>query len=124
LFAAAIAASGIIFTLIFYTETLPAIADSTDSRKTGFPMRLFQSHNSHKHSLSNVSVSAMSTVSDTDTLVDPDSPSSPSTERLLSKMPQGVDDNGFGVRKRGWTFRELMRHRPVQILSVTMFLNA
>jgi hypothetical protein len=45
-------------------------------------------------------------------------------ERLLSKMPQGVDD-GFGVVKsvKEWGFRDLMGHKPMQVLSATMFLN-
>lgn len=46
-------------------------------------------------------------------------------ERLISKMPQGVDSVGYGgAEKKGWGFWELMRYRPVQILNTTMFLNA
>jgi hypothetical protein len=40
-------------------------------------------------------------------------------------MPQGVDE-GFGVvLKNGkeWGFMDLMAHKPMQVLSATMFLN-
>ena len=61
-------------------------------------------------------------MSDTETLVGDESPDSPSTERLLAKMPQGIDGPGVPENPR-WSFMRLMRHRPMQILSVTMFLN-
>ena len=64
-------------------------------------------------------------MSDTETLVgDAESPDSPSTERLLAKMPQGVDGPGLGIPEyTRWSFMRLMRYRPMQILSLTMFLN-
>ena len=86
-------------------------------RPSSFSLRQFSpSHFRHSSSVSNMS--------DTDTLVDRDSPDSQSKERLLSKMPQGVDAVGFGgSQKKGWGFWDLMAHRPVRVLSATMFLN-
>jgi len=121
LVSAGLCLAGVIFTALFFKESLPAIVDAPN-KPSAFSLKMF-SNNGHKRSQSSVSVSGMSIVSDTDTLVESESPDSPSTERLLSKMPGGTDDNGFGVKKKGWTFMELMKHRPVQILSVTMFLN-
>jgi hypothetical protein len=70
--------------------------------------------------------SSASILSDSDTLVDPESPISPSTERLLAKAPHDtVDQPGFGGSdKQGWTFRRLMAYRPIQVMSVTMFLSS
>lgn len=85
--------AGILFAVLFYRESLPSRADQTFTLKLLSP--------AHKRS-----GSAASFASETETLVDsPD-------ERSLGKVERGP-----------WTFWELMRHRPVQILSVTMFLN-
>ena len=63
-------------------------------------------------------------MSDTDTLVDPDSPDHQLQESLLAKMSQGADSPSYGAaRQNGWGFWDLMRRRPVQVMSVTMFLN-
>lgn len=66
----------------------------------------------------------MSNMSDADTLVDPDSTDSQVKESLLAKMPQGMDSPGYGGSvQKGWGFWELMARGPVQVMSVTMFLN-
>ena len=107
---------GITFGTFYYQETLPTLSGSSRSPSTLLSMRMF----SHKRNSS-----SYSNMSDTETLVgDNESPDSPSVEHLLAKMPQGVDDNGFeDIEKREWTLARLLNHRPVQILSLTMFLN-
>ena len=109
---------GILFGTVAYRETLPNLA-SYRSSSSLLTLRVFSpTHKRNSSSLTNMS--------DTDTLVgDPEALDSPSAERLLAKMPQGVDGPGLGVLEEDpeWTFNRLIRHRPVQILSITMFLN-
>ncbi|ORX39926.1 major facilitator superfamily domain-containing protein [Kockovaella imperatae] len=100
---------GLLFGTFCYRETLPGPTGSM------FSMRVF-SPTHKRHSSSSTSVS------DTETLVGDDTPS---TEMLLAKMPQGVDGPGLAVLEpQRWGFRSLMGYRPVQILSLTMFLNS
>jgi hypothetical protein len=96
---------GILFCACFFRESLPAPQSSVLSMK----------YFSHRRTSSSAS-----TLSDADTLVDPESPT---TERLLSKFPPGAEIAALAPRSE-WTFRRLMAYRPVQIMSVTMFLNS
>lgn len=106
LVAAILTLLGIVFCHVYYAESLPNIADY---RKSSRSMSLRDV--GHRRS--------DSVLSDTDTLVDP------STENLLAKSPQSIDSPGFGgSEKQGWGFWDLMRYKPVQILSVTMFMNS
>ena len=108
---------GILFGTFAYRETLPNLSSYRSSSSLLSLRHFTPSHKRNSSSLTNMS--------DTETLVgDSESPDSPSVERLLAKMPQGVDGPGLGVlEEEEWTFKRLIRHRPVQILSVTMFLN-
>ncbi len=106
---------GIIFAALIYRESLPTIAQPL--RASVLSLRMFSPSHARNSS-------SMSTMSDTDTLVDPDSPSdSKLTERLLGKASQGMDSPNGGSRKGGWGFWELMARGPVQVISITMFLN-
>ena len=44
------------------------------------------------------------------------------SERLLSKGAH--DSPGLAIARTRWTFRQLVSYRPVQVMSVTMFLNS
>jgi len=107
---------GIIFCALIYRESLPSMAQ-TRLRPSALALRLF----SPAHARTS---SSMSNMSDADTLVDPDSTDSQVKESLLAKMPQGMDSPGYGGSvQKGWGFWELMARGPVQVMSVTMFLN-
>lgn len=107
---------GIIFAAAIFRESLPNMAKSP-LRPSNLALRLFSPTHAR-------SPSSMSNMSDTDTLVDPDSSDTQVKEGLLANMPQGVDSPGFGGSvKQGWGFWDLMARGPVQIMSVTMFLN-
>jgi len=94
---------GIAFCALFFVESLPLPTSPVLS------MKLF----SHQRTSS-----SLSSVSDAETLVDAESPS---TEALLAKLGTGIER----LHTSGeWTFRRLMAHRPVQLMSITMFLNA
>jgi len=111
---AGITVVGIIFTSLYLRESVSTPVPPILS------MKLFSAGSRHRRTSSSVS-----SMSDTETLVDPESPSSPSTERLLAKTGQGIDPHDFDEPSTGeWTFRRLMAYRPIQVVSVTMFLNA
>ena len=106
LVAAIMTVLGIIFCQIYYTESLPSPASYRRSSRS-VSLREF----GHRRS--------SSVLSDTDTLVDP------STETLLSKSSQSVDSPDYtGDIQHTWGFWDLMAYKPVQILSVTMFMNS
>ncbi|ORY27177.1 major facilitator superfamily domain-containing protein [Naematelia encephala] len=112
---------GLIFATLFYRESLPGLMSLPHNGSTSsFSLKMFSPNPSHRRIGSTMSVSGMS---EAETLVE--DPESPSTERLLAKMPQGIDNFAFNGRPAGkqWGFWELMRWRPVQIMSMTMFLN-
>ena len=126
--AASLTALGIIFAIIFYRESLPSILSnpSRSSSTTSFALRLLSPSHARNTSMSNMS--------DAETLVEsePSSPAGGARERLLSKLPHGLDGpsaddraNQWGEdwENRRWGFRELMRHRPVQVMAITSFLS-
>ena len=111
---ASITVVGIIFTSLYLRESVSTPVPPILS------MRLFSAGSRHRRTSSSVSI-----MSDAETLVDPESPNSPSTERLLAKTGQGIDPHDFDEPSSGeWTFRRLMAYRPIQVVSLTMFLNA
>ncbi|RXK39482.1 hypothetical protein M231_03150 [Tremella mesenterica] len=118
LVAASCTVVGIAFASLVYRESLPSIHYSALSRKPIFNFRLFARHDR------NASVTSVN--SEAETLVDPESPMTPSRNRLLPKFQQGLDQgNGFpSPRNRSWKLSELMAHRPVRVMSVTTFLNS
>lgn len=97
---------GIIFCQIYYTESLPTASNYRRSSKSVSLRDV-----GHRRS--------SSVISDTDTLVDP------STESLLAKSPHGLESPEYsGGLQQTWGFWDLMGYKPVQILSVTMFMNS
>ncbi|GFZ45612.1 hypothetical protein JCM24511_03340 [Saitozyma sp. JCM 24511] len=121
---------GIIFAAVFYVESLPTLPSTPPSQS--ITLRLLSSR--HNRVDSSVSIN-----SETETLVgspsskdrdgddelDAMSPVSPTTPKLISKMPQGVDSPVYGGNERkGWGFKDLMRYRPMRMLCLTMFLNS
>jgi hypothetical protein len=106
LVAAGLTLLGIVFCHIYYSESLPTAADYRRSSKS-----LSLRDIGHRRS--------ESVISDTDTLVDP------STESLLAKSPTTIDSPIMTASARDeWGFWDLMAYKPVQILSVTMFMNS
>lgn len=106
LVAATLTLLGIVFCQIYYTESLPAIADGRRSSKS-----ISLRNIGHRRS--------SSVISDSDTLVDP------STESLLAKSPHSPDSLDISTDEpKEWGFWDLMAYKPVQILSVTMFMNS
>ena len=97
---------GIVFCQIYYTESLPNVASYRKSSKSVSLRDV-----GHRRS--------SSVISDTDTLVDP------STESLLAKSPHSLSSTAYdGDQQQTWGFWDLMAYKPVQILSVTMFMNS
>ncbi|OCF36653.1 hypothetical protein I316_01906 [Kwoniella heveanensis BCC8398] len=140
---------GIIFCLIFYRESLPALSYDPTNREgrlsiTRMPSlsdlktMIFSTASSpasataarhHRH------FSTSSLVSEAETLVDPnDSNRDPhlDPERLLSKLPRGEDGpeptmapvGGVSSRRGEWGFWELMGLKKVRVMAATGFLNA
>lgn len=106
LVAAALTLLGIVFCHIYYSESLPTAADYRRSSKS-----LSLRDMGHRRS--------DSVISEADTLVDP------STENLLSKTLPTVDAPlPLALEREEWGFWDLMAYKPVQILSVTMFMNS
>lgn len=97
---------GILFCHIYYTESLlSATIDRNQSEQLSLKSL------SHRRS--------SSIISDADTLVDP------STETLLGKSPQmSHSTSSVDKAEQSWGFWDLMAYKPVQILSVTMFMNS
>lgn len=97
---------GIVFCQIYYVESLPTVASYRKSSKSVSLRDV-----GHRRS--------SSVLSDTDTLVDP------STESLLAKSSQNLNSPDHdGDHQQTWGFWDLMAYKPVQILSVTMFMNS
>jgi hypothetical protein len=105
LVAAGLTLLGIVFCHIYYAESLPTAAAYRRSSKT-----LSLRDISHRRS--------SSVISDAETLVDP------SSESLLNKS-QLIRDEEYTPNERDeWGFWDLMAYKPVQILSMTMFMNS
>lgn len=106
LVAAALTLLGIVFCHIYYSESLPTAADY---RRTSKSLSLRDVGHRRSESI----------ISEADTLVDP------STETLLSKSPNSIDaPTRPSDEREEWGFWDLMAYKPVQILSVTMFMNS
>ena len=112
---------GITFALFVYRESLPSLAHSPNRPSLLSLLPLSGTRSFHRRNQSLASVT-----SETETLVDPGSPISPSAQALMAKLPQGIDQGaGYPAPlNKKWSFWELMAHRPVQIMSCTMFLSS
>ncbi|KAK4685574.1 hypothetical protein P7C73_g4573, partial [Tremellales sp. Uapishka_1] len=92
---------GLVFAFFFYRESLPSVEPAPG----GFLSYFASKSTGHKRK-----TSSLSSASDLETLVDPDSPS----DRLMKSSP--------GERK-AWGFWDLIALRKVRIMLVTLFLN-
>jgi hypothetical protein len=99
----------IIFCAIVYRESLPSLVNSP-VKPTFFSLKnLSPNQPRHRRSGSTISV-----VSETETLVDPESGGADKSLLKGGSIDGEVKD---------WGLWDLMAHKPMQILSATMFLN-
>lgn len=112
---------GITFAIFVYRESLPSLARNPNRPSLLSLLPLTGTRSFHRRN-----ESLASATSETETLVDPGSPISPSAQALMAKLPQGIDQGaGYPAPlNKKWGFWELMAHRPVQIMSCTMFLTS
>jgi hypothetical protein len=121
---------GIIFAAVFYVESLPTLPSTPSSQS--FTLRLLSARHNRMDSSASINSETETLVGspsskdrDADDELDAMSPASPTTPKLISKMPQGVDSPVYGGNERkGWGFKDLMRYRPMRMLCLTMFLNS
>ncbi|OWZ34735.1 hypothetical protein C343_01229 [Cryptococcus neoformans C23] len=119
---------GILFSLLFYRESLPGLTippislsssffiDSGLSRRLSWALPSSFIRTSHHER----QVSTASLMSETETLVDSDT----RDFLALRKGIELVDENVEQAKVTRWGFWELMRFKKVKIMTATVFLNA
>lgn len=112
---------GLVFAATVYKETLPAIVDARNA--PSLRLRLFPSSQaSHTRSASLLSDASAETLVGSPTAdkgsgsftASPVESLDPDREALLHSQPTPPPK---------WTFKALLRHRPVQVSSLTLFIN-
>ncbi|WWD10081.1 hypothetical protein V865_008214 [Kwoniella europaea PYCC6329] len=117
---------GILFCLIFYHESLPALVNNGKGSLSFLSLSTMSFNNNRKSHKRYQSSSSL--ISESETLVgDEESSSSSTSANILSKLPRGDDGPEplfTPIRKNEWGFWELMGVKKVRVMAATAFLNA